>query len=243
MRDVCRDIRDLLIERAASGAFDGDLRLDQHLQTCLDCQAELSRARHVARGLRSLRERRAPFELTGRVVAALQAGQRQERALDALRTLTRAPAPVELEQKLDLGPTGSRPSLASIAPNVLERLVAEELEDPAKAVARRFAGRLEHLAAPPDLLEMVEARFRQAMQLGVPKRSSRSTALLVVVLLAGLTLVGLGISRRVQAKAPEWQFQVVRARSVDELGPMASILLDQVSGGARAAWTAAKDNP
>jgi len=135
----CADFRAAILARAEGEVV--DLALDAHLARCEACPRELARAEQRVTLLRALGSRGAPVELDGLVVAAMQAGARQQRATRAVQSLARAHTPDDLALRL-AGPK---------APHVLERLVREDLVDPAKAVASRYARSLERLRAPRDL--------------------------------------------------------------------------------------------
>jgi hypothetical protein len=131
---------------------------DSHLATCADCAAYVARVARSLAGLRGLERRPAPIELDGRVVAALQAGARQERAVRAVEELAPRTAPerveraVETDAELAAHHPGRELRPARLrAPQVLDRLVAEELGDPSAARARRFVSSLARLEAPGEL--------------------------------------------------------------------------------------------
>ncbi len=143
--------------------------LDAHLSRCAACRRDLARAEVRIAFLRDLARVEAPAEMDGAIVAALQAGARQSRAIRALTALTPFSAPDALARRIAVSRT----------PAVLDRLVGEDLVDPAKALASRYAGRLERLRAPADL----EHRLGSAG----PRPATR--VLTTVLLAAGLVLV------------------------------------------------------
>jgi hypothetical protein len=207
------------------GSDGADDELMAHLRDCSACR--LLGERLVA-ALSSLDARRsAPHELDGRVVAALGGGHRQERGVRALvRVLTRRPAPGGLEGNVERSLQGDsetlRPTLARVlssrvaAPAVLERLVAEEIQDPAKSTARRFVGFLRRAQAPKELEQGLDPRRSRRMQVSLT---------VAATLLAALFLM------RPQGER-SYSFRVARPTSVAELSPMARSLLDAATAGA-----------
>jgi len=94
------------------------------------------------RALRRLRRHRAPLDLAGRVVAAIQGGYRQERATEYLATLNHRVAPPELlgavRSELGGSPQGVEHGLS--APAELDERVASELKDMERSPAGRNTG-------------------------------------------------------------------------------------------------------
>src|SRR5687768_14445839 len=115
-----------------------------HASDCAPCARWIRGLAAREKALRSLPRASAPAELDGRVVAAIHAGERQERAIRAMRGLGR----IEVEHELDRALAEAAEHAAADplarwtgrlqAPAVLERLVAGELADPARARAERF---------------------------------------------------------------------------------------------------------
>jgi len=214
----CEALRSALIQRAEGPRVDAVL--DAHLAGCAACRRTLARAEQSVAIVRQLTRAVAPGELDGAVVAALQAGARQARAIRAVETLTPYPAPEDLARRI--GVPG--------APAVLERLVGEDLADSAKALASRYARRLERLRAPEDL----ERRLGTA----TPRRNPR--VLPFVLVAAGLVLVvgTLVLTQVLEAPrglAPTPRggpvIVVERVDSVRSLDPVAADLLSGFLGG------------
>ncbi len=211
----CESVRFALIQRA-DGSHD-DAALDAHVVGCAACRRELARAELRAQLVRSLERRPAPAALDGVVVAALQAGARQARAARAVHDLPILAAPEDLARRI--------PGL--VAPAVLDRLVGEDLADPSKALARRYAGRLERLRAPADLEERLGRNARRA-------RPALGTGILVLagVLLVASALVFTVVGRQdktTRSSGPE--LVVERVESIRDLDPAAGQLLSGLMGG------------
>ena len=230
---MSRDPLDPACEQARGEllALGGDeLRLEaelrRHVEACAACAAAAAGARRLAAALRELPRRAVPAELAGRVVASSQAGFREERAVRALGRLARAEAPGVLEQTLSsFAPRAS-------APGVLARLVDEDLRDPQRALARRFAGRLRRLRAPEEL----ERRVAAALLAGPARPRWRPLAIAAgALLLAGGSVAALLWSSGRKPAARTYSFEVVYVESLPELAGPERYLLAGVSGG----WTEA----
>lgn len=172
MHPACQSCRDELL----SSAFPAEAG-STHASACASCAAWRERAARQIAALRELPRREAPFELDGRVVATREAGYRQGRAARALLELGRVSSPVELETAVDagLGRAASGPIEGAAplrAPSVLDRLVAEELGDPAKAGARRYLGSLRRQRAPAVLLQRLALELREG-RAARPRRRAR----------------------------------------------------------------------
>ena len=118
----------------------------------------LRRAAAQAGALGSLAAKAAPAELDGLVVASLNTGARQDRAIDQLRSLPALAAPAALDAAVARIVIGDAAGSVR-APGVLDRLVEESLADPAKANTRSMAARLGRQAAPDELAERVESHL------------------------------------------------------------------------------------
>lgn len=222
---TCTAVREALLEhRGEAGA--GAPELSAHLERCAECAAFAHRTTSIVALVSTLPRRAVPAELAGLVVAATQAGHRQERAIRALSALSRLPAPSDLESiTLGGGRTDERPIVAK-APAVLDRLVDEDLRDPAAAISRRFAGRLDRRAAPNALRERLAGASWAS--------TSRGYRLLVPVAagVALLVLSSVWIFRdRTQVPAADDDFQVVYETNLDSMDPMARGMLYGLSGG------------
>ncbi|MCK6445762.1 MAG: hypothetical protein L6Q99_05160 [Planctomycetes bacterium] len=210
---------------------------DEHARSCAACASFAARLARATRGLASLPQRAAPSALDGRVVAALEAGHREERAIEAVQSLARVDVPEHLAEHLDRAvtrelskapPPFTREPL--VAPDVLRRLVEEELSDPSKARTRRFVGSLERLRAP----EALESKVVAALAAPERTRSFRSRLLFggsAALLAIAATFVWF-TSNRGEVEAARGRIEWVRAESTDELSPLAASLLAGFTGGA-----------
>lgn len=167
--------------------------------------------------------------------------QAQGRALAALAPVT---APDELEERVrfDLGAEPAPASAGALrslerlaAPAVLERLVLEELADPALARARRFAGDLSRRPAPLRLESELAARRGTG---AASRRRSPVLAMVAAALVFWLAFLAVpedvqGPERgdRLADLGREYGFQVVQLESPDGLHPMARAFLSGLSGG------------
>lgn len=228
-RTPCQEFRDV--------AFAPDGFASSHAQACAPCARWA--ARHDAREelVRSLPRLAAPATLDGRVVSALQAGARQERAIRALRELSRVSTPRELDRVVagvaDVAgaPASALSGLRANAPSVLDRLVSEELVDPAQARVRRFVGSLPRLHAPCELEALVAHGVAGADR---ARSAPRSRARLVWGTLAAAALI-LAVAAPIlvdrSIRESRHSFRVERVESIGALDPLAYGLLDSVSGG------------
>jgi hypothetical protein len=229
MQTPCQSFRDELNDpRGAAG---------EHAGECAACAAYAERVGRAAQTLGALERRAAPLVLDGVVVAALEAGARQERAARALSSLGRLAAP-ELDELLDVRGDlvqhagGNAPSPARLqAPQVLERLVAEELLDPAAARARRYVASLPRLAAPDGLAERLitgapPARGPRALELA-PAWGRRALAAA-----AGLAfLLALGPWRAFEEPRPRLKLVPARLADTESLDAYARGLIGGLAGG------------
>lgn len=185
----------------------------------------------MTRGLAGLTRRTAPSALDGRVVAAFEAGHREERAIEAVQSLVRVDVPEHLAEHLDRAVTRELSKReALLAPDVLRRLVEEELSDPSKARTRRFVGSLKRLPAP----EALDAKVVASLTAPERTRSFRSRLLFggsAALLAIAATFVWF-VTGRGEVEAARKRIEWVRAESTDELSPLAASLLAGFSGGA-----------
>lgn len=195
-----------------------------HLDSCAVCAAFAERASLVRRGFGELTRLGVPAELDGRVVAAFHGGYRQARAVSQVAHLARWNVPGELDRKV-LEP---RALERTKTPDVLDRLVSEDLRDPSKAIARRFAGRLARLTAPPELRRRVERVFgpRDVTRARRAPRILQLAAAVLIVALGGGVLWMRGKSER-----PRYSFEVRRESVQASTDPLLRGMLSGLSGG------------
>lgn len=200
-----------------------------------DALAALGRARGHLRALAALERLEAPAALDGMVVGSLNAGARQDRAVDFTRSLPALEAPAVLDKAVAAvladGPT---------APSVLDRLVEERLEDPEKAMSRSMADRLESQRAPVELENRVRAELgadtmRQLDAAGTRGRVLAAVGAAVMAVLLVFTansLLDSSSGGEMSASEPgrgRVSLEVVHV-TADELSPSDRALL-QVMGG------------
>jgi len=169
----------------------------------------------------------APLELEGRVVAAIQAGYRQDRVIAAVRGLARLPAPAALPGDLidrALGGPDGQPR----APAVLERLVDEDLRGSSAALARRFAGRLDRRPAPRALAHRLQRTALSMLRTTATRRNRLAAAVLAVFLASG----GMWLFRWMRlAEDPGYGFEVRYESDIRAMDPMGRSLLGGLTGG------------
>lgn len=198
--------------------------LARHIAACASCAQAFERVRRTRDALNGLPARRAPEALDGLVVAATQAGHRQERALAHLRTMLREEAPSELEPRLGAGSALLAGAARQHAPSVLDRLVDEDLRDPRKALTRRYLDRLERIGTPEIL------RSRVARMLAEPPRRARrglfAGAAALLVLLAGLWTWHV-----VERSNSRVRYRLEYVDDLSQLDPAAREMLGGLTGG------------
>jgi hypothetical protein len=179
----------------------------------------------------------APVELAERVAQELT-GDRSRRLERVLQSVVRRPAPTLLDECVGDGflrrpaPDEQRGSqkaeaLRSLdvhsAPEVLERLLNEELADPVRQAVERFPGNLERLEAPRELEKLIGSTVRR-----------RALARLLVGPTMALAAACLVVWMAARSGVPEprtYRFNVVHARSFEDLDPMARVLAESLGGG------------
>jgi len=223
MNSPCRDFLFAILETAPERPA-AESALGAHLAECAACRRAFEGICRTRAALVRLAPVPAPAALDGLVVAATQAGQRQERALAHLRTALRHEAPARLETRIGAGSSLISEVARVSAPAVLGRLVEEELRDPQHALTRRYVSRLQRLESPASL------RGRVQQVLGSPRRSAGRSLLLAGASLALLcaAMWGWWSLERTQARP---RFQVVVVDDVRELDPFARAMLSGVTGG------------
>lgn len=170
--------------------IDGPLPADGEV----DAFAALARARGHLRALSSLMAPGAPDELAGRVVASLNAGARQERALEFASSLTALEAPTTLDEAV----AARIDADVERAPAVLDRLVEERLDTPEQAMTRSMTGRLERHKAPSELERRVQHELLGRRD--APRSARRRLASAAAASLLAIVLV-VGVQRMVPASS------------------------------------------
>ncbi len=224
MTPPCREFLSAMLEAAPERPA-AESALGLHLAECAACRGAFEGMCRTRAALEGLAPVRAPAALDGLVVAATQAGQRQERVLAHLRTALRHEAPSRLDVRVGVAGSSLLGEVGRVnAPSVLERLVEEELRDPQHALTRRYVSRLHRLESPVTLRERVQ------QVLGSPRRTLARRSLLagaaLTVLIAALW--GWWAIERAQVRP---RFQVVYVDDVRELDPFARQMLSGVTGG------------
>lgn len=209
-----------------------------HLDRCRACASWVLSTERLIGVLSNLERRSVPEELDARLTLEL-AGDRSGRLRRLLESLVRPGAPAALdarvaEQLRDIArpgdvESGSRKAEAIRAldvqsvPDVLERLVAEELAAPERHRAERFTGSLPRVPVPEELQRLVRVDVRHH-------------ALLRLVLVPALALAAACLAvwiavRGDGAERHEYRFQVVRSASLDGIDPQALALAESLGGG------------
>ncbi len=208
----------------------------EHVRACEECARWTRSAERQRVALSGLARLGAPAELELRVGKEL-VGDRSRRLERVLSSLARLGAPASLdervaglfvrsspgdEQRGHQKAQAMRALEVQSAPEVLERLVQEELAAPERHLAERFAGGLERVPAPHALEQRLTAVVR--------RRALRRLVLgpLVTLVAAGL-VVWFAIGQDSEPRAR--RFQVIHAASLDELDPLARSLAESLSGG------------
>jgi uncharacterized protein YbaR (Trm112 family) len=219
---ACPDRRDTLVAVAA-GLSKRDLALETHLIACNGCRGFLVSVEAQLRALSELRPMSAPRELDGLVVAATQAGYRQDRAVAALRAIGKTPMPAEVDRVI--WPVGLK------APPVLDRLVERDLQDPTHSIGRRFAGRLDRVPVPPGLQARVESIYalRRKRRESPARRLSLASGLVALAALA--IAITWFVARPGQAIAAEPRFVIEHVTSPSAFDPLLESTLSALLGG------------
>jgi hypothetical protein len=224
---ICRAFRDEWLSGDAAGST--------HPAQCPSCASWVLSSERVLATLASIVRLGAPAELEGRVEREL-AGDRSRRLERVLDTLIRREPPGELDLRVtetlaaaggDERTTREVQALQALdarpAPDVLERLLREELEAPERQRVERFSGSLERMRAPAALAERITSAARR-----------RALGRLVLGPLATLAAAGLVLWIASRVQEPErrrYRFEVIQATSLDGLDPMARMLAESLGGG------------
>lgn len=172
-------------------------------------RSALHRALGHAVALRSLARLDAPVSLEGRVVAGLEAGHRQDRAVSLVGSLPRVTAPEELDDLVR--DVAEQDVTEPTAPAVLDRLVAERIGDPEAATVRSMTGRLDRQGAPSDLDERMLAGPTPFRRLSLARWAASVAAAVMLV-------VALRLIETPEAEEPTVEFRITRIDSLASSG-------------------------
>ena len=230
MDRICRTFRSEWLSGEAAGSI--------HAEQCPACALWVSSSERIVAALAGLARTRAPRELEHRVELELR-GDRSRRLERVMQSLVRRAAPAALDARVaetfgaKSGPgdeeRGARKAEAlraldvHPAPDVLERLLREELESPERHRVERFSGGLRRLRAPAALAERLATVVRR-----------RALGRLVLAPLATLAAAGLVVWIAVRNPEPaprRYRFEVIRASSLEGIDPMARMLAESLGGG------------
>lgn len=229
MTDVNPQCLAFRIEWLEAGRSEGD-----HAAGCDACAAWARSAERSRAALATLVRPDVPPELEARVVEELVDG-RSRRLQRILESSVRRSAPPLLDERIHAllcGVAGSeergehraqalRALDVQFAPEVLERLLNEELAAPERHRVERFSGSLERLEAPAVLGQRVGETVRR-------------NALTRLVLGPLLTLVAAGLVLWFSADGRDeqrsYRFHVTQASSLSDLDPMARAIAESLGG-------------
>ncbi len=227
MIDSCQDFRDRFLEREDSAARKS-LDILDHPARCAECDRWMRRVGLQVDHLSSLPRVSAPEALDAAVNLELELVE--GRIARAVGGLPRLPAPAELEARMrgvlaETGETwsGLQPveGLEKVqAPEVLERLVGEELAAPAAHRTERFVGNLELVRAPRGLERRIAERFERALP------ALRWVGALTALAAASIVVVLVLHDRDETGRRPP----LIRAASLNELDPLARGLAFALGG-------------
>lgn len=248
--EVCQQFRSKWLEERAMADADGVQALDVadgHQSACKACSGWVSSTTKQISLLMELPLLAAPEELEARVEEAIENPPPEERVESILAALPKKAAPDELGQRLadsmrrDLerreqrlvqsGQGDGERTVQSVktldiepVPNVLERLIDEELSSPAAHRAERMVGNLDRRVAPEALGKRV---LRELQRHSVPKLVVAPLATLLAACLL------LWVALRDGAEEPVgYSFEVVRAKDSASLNPIARQVAEAISAGA-----------
>ncbi|HEX6884617.1 MAG TPA: hypothetical protein VF530_14680 [Planctomycetota bacterium] len=231
MRDSCRTFR---------SAWEHDeVAVSAHLDECAACQQWVATRERLGSALGALTRLTAPAALEQAVAREL-GGDRAARLGRALQSLVRRGAPPVLDERVSawIGrvadaevseqrheqQAGALRALdVQRAPDVLERLLREELEHPEQQQVERFTGSLPRLPAPAALAERLSTSVRR-------RALVRLLAGPLAALTAASLIVWIALRTGVDERRP-YRFQVVHATTLEPLDPTARALAESLGGG------------
>jgi hypothetical protein len=216
-----------LLDGALRGEVQGE-ELVRHLRECSRCSERWARMRLVAQSIVELPRQTIPSKLEGSIVASLHGGYREDRAIAAMRWLSRVVPPSQLSHAVRAAVGGEER-----APAVLDRLLAEEIDDAGRSTARRASARLRRIPAPLELTQRLDELFAG----GDPRKTSspRMRRGLVAFALAASALLVMklgGAFAPTRESRPIATIEFHGVQSLAELDPLTRELIDQFTGGA-----------
>ena len=227
---LCSELREAYL--VGEDSTKADSALVPHAGECAECAQWLVRHRRLVGILGALDRYPAPIELDSAVMDELIVGT--ARLVEGILELPRLQAPDELGYQLEESLLGSPALMRALntlkplpAPNVLDRLVDEDLQDPA-AVTRRFAGQLTRLSGPRGLAGRLEASLPSATSQRIVRRVVRFGAGGLAA--AMLVSVFLPLFKDSGNQGPINRFVVVEVQSLASLDPLAQSLLTGLAG-------------
>jgi len=260
--EVCQQFRSKWLEERAMADADGVQALDVadgHQSSCKSCGGWVSSTKKQISLLMELPLLAAPEELDGAVGEAIENPPPEERVESILAALPKKTAPDELGQRLadsmrrdierreqraietgaNAGSEAAR-SLQSVktldiepVPNVLDRLIDEELSSPAAHRVERMVGNLSRQSAPETLARRV---VRELQGHSVPRLVMAPLA----TLLAACLLIWVALRGGPEEPAG-YSFDVVRAKDSAGLNPIARQVAEAISAGASNAVREVRD--
>jgi hypothetical protein len=227
----CSDLREAYL--VSEESTKANSVLVPHARECAECAQWLIRHRRLVGVLGALDRYPAPVELDSAVLDELIVGT--ARLVEGILELPRLHAPDELGEQLAKDLLGSPALMRALntlkplsAPSVLDRLVDEDLRDPA-AVTRRFAGQLSRLSGPRGLAGRLEASLPSASSQRFVRGLLRFGAGGVAAAL--LVFVTLPLFKSSTNQVPSSRFVVVEVQSLASLDLLAQNLLTGLTGG------------
>lgn len=219
--------------------------LEAHLAECPACAAAARRRVAGLEVLRSLPSEAAPDALDGLVVAALEAGHREDRAVEELRGVAGPGAPAELEGRLDelLAELRSEGLFGQpVAPEELAPRVDRDLQDLPAAIVSRQLDRLPQVPAPAGLQQRVDGDLgspRPARRLTLVRGIAAGLAAAAAAALLFTAVRSLSVPELPAPRSLALEFRVERPSDLDALSPDARHLYERLTGGLAPALTEA----
>lgn len=258
--EVCQQFRSKWLDERAMAESDGVQALDVvegHQSACNACNGWVRSTKQQISLLMELPLLEAPEELDALVEEAIQSPPPEERVEEVLAALPRKAAPDELEarlvesmqrdeerreqRKVQSGDDRTVQSVRALdiehVPNVLERLVGEEMSTPAAHRAERMVSNLEPRLAPAALAKRVARELQLRALTKLPKKIVAPAA----TVLAACLLLWIALRGGEEPK-PGYSFEFVRAKDTSALNPVARQVADALSAGTASAVRELEDD-